>query len=122
MFPADPRFIALRDWLPGQALRGTQGAQYHLRERVGEGANGWVFRASWDEPGGYEVIVKVLRPDVVTTESFARFEREAQVLRMLGQATRPNPHVVRFFDHATARVPAPPGAIRRISRSRSSST
>jgi serine/threonine protein kinase len=109
MQPTDPRLLALRDWLPGQVLRGTGGAQYHLRERVGEGGQGWVFRASWDEPEGYAVIVKVLRPDVVTPESFARFEREAQVLRMLGQATRPNPHVVRFFDHATARLCSPSG-------------
>jgi serine/threonine protein kinase len=105
--PGDPRLLALRDWLPGQMLQGTGTTQYHLRERVGEGEQGWVFRASWDEPGGYEVVVKVLRPDVVTPESFARFAREAQVLRMLGRATRPNPHVVRFFDHATARVSAP---------------
>jgi serine/threonine-protein kinase len=106
---ADPRLLALRDWLPGQVLRGTHGAQYHLRERLGEGGQGWVFRASWDEPGGYSVVVKVMRPDAVTSESFARFEREAHVLRMLGQAVRPNPHVVRFFDHATARLSGPSG-------------
>src|SRR5579864_8931775 len=105
----DPRLLALRDWLPGQVLLGTHGAQYHLRERVGEGGQGWVFSASWDEPGGYAVIVKVMRPDAVTPESFRRFEREAQVLRMLGQAARPNPHVVRFFDHATARIAGPSG-------------
>ncbi|HXN31641.1 MAG TPA: protein kinase [Polyangiaceae bacterium] len=107
MQPLDPRLVALRDWLPGQVLRGTGGGQYHLRERVGEGGQGWVFSASWDDPGGYVVIVKVLRPDAVTPESLVRFEREAQVLRMLGQATRPNPHVVRFFDHATARLCPP---------------
>src|SRR5579864_9833499 len=109
MQPTDPRLLALRDWLPGQIFSGTRGAQYHLRERVGEGGQGWVFSASWDEPGGYAVIVKVMRPDAVTPESFRRFEREAQVLRMLGQAARPNPHVVRFFDHATAVVPSPSG-------------
>jgi serine/threonine-protein kinase len=111
MVALDPRLVALRDWLPGQVLRGTRGAQYHLRERVGEGGQGWVFSASWDEPGGYAVIVKVLRPDAVTPEAFQRFEREAQVLRMLGQAARPNPHVVRFFDHATAQLNAPSGPI-----------
>ena len=105
----DPRLLTLRDWLPGQVLLGTRGGQYHLRERVGEGGQGWVFAASWDEPGGYLVIVKVLRPDAVTPESLGRFEREAQVLRMLGQASRPNPHVVRFFDHATARLSPPWG-------------
>ena len=36
---------------------------YHLRERIGEGGQGWVFKANWDEPGGLVVIVKVLRPD-----------------------------------------------------------
>jgi eukaryotic-like serine/threonine-protein kinase len=109
MLPFDPRLLALRDWLPGQVLRGTRGAQYHLRERVGEGGQGWVFSASWDEPGGYAVIVKVLRPDAVAPESFRRFEREALVLRMLGQAARPNPHVVRFFDHAIAHLSGPLG-------------
>jgi serine/threonine-protein kinase len=101
----DPRLLALRDWLRGQVLLGTQGARYHLRERIGEGGQGWVFSAAWDEPGGYVVIVKVLRPDAVTAETLARFQREAQVLRLLGQATRPNPHIVRYFDHATARLP-----------------
>ncbi len=101
----DPRLLALRDWLPGQMLLGTQGARYHLRERIGEGGQGWVFGASWDEPGGYAVIVKVLRPDAVNAEALTRFQREAQVLRMLGQSGRPNPHIVRYFDHATARLP-----------------
>jgi len=109
MLPYDPRLVALRDSLPGQVLVGTRGARYHVLERIGEGGQGWVFRGSWDEPGGYAVVVKVLRPDVATPESLARFEREAQVLRMLGQAAPPNPHVVRFFDHATARLPAAAG-------------
>ncbi|MGH7298302.1 MAG: protein kinase domain-containing protein, partial [Polyangiaceae bacterium] len=67
------------------------------------------FTAAWDEPGGYLVIVKVLRPDAATPESMSRFQREAQVLRMLGQATRPNPHIVRFFDHGTTTLPSPAG-------------
>jgi len=109
MQPVDPRLLALRDLLPGRVLEGTRGARFHVGERIGEGGQGWVFRAGWDEPGGYAVVVKVLRPDAVTPESLARFEREAQVLRMLGQAGRPNPHIVRFFDHATARLAAPGG-------------
>jgi serine/threonine-protein kinase len=109
MHSGDPRLIALRDSLPGQVLQGTRGARFHLRERIGEGGQGWVFTAAWDEPEGYLVIVKVLRPDALTPESLARFEREAQVLRMLGQAARPNPHIVRFFDHATAALPSPAG-------------
>jgi serine/threonine-protein kinase len=105
----DPRLLALRDLLPGRVLEGTRGARYHVRERIGEGGQGWVYTAAWDEPGGFLVIVKLLRPDAVTVEALARFEREAQVLRMLGQAARPNPHIVRFFDHASARLPAPLG-------------
>ncbi|HEY8039532.1 MAG TPA: serine/threonine-protein kinase [Polyangiaceae bacterium] len=109
MHPIDPRLLALRDLLPGRVFEGTRGARFHLKERIGEGGQGWVFTAAWDEPDGYIVIVKVLRPDAVSPESLSRFEREAQVLRMLGQAARPNPHIVRFFDHASARVPSPGG-------------
>ncbi|HEX8795659.1 MAG TPA: serine/threonine-protein kinase [Polyangiaceae bacterium] len=109
MQPVDPRLLALRDLLPGRVLEGTRGARYHVRERIGEGGQGWVYTAAWDEPGGFLVIVKLLRPDAVTPEALSRFEREAQVLRMLGQAARPNPHIVRFFDHASARLPSPHG-------------
>lgn len=109
MQPVDPRALAMRDLLPGRVLEGTRGARYHVRERIGEGGQGWVYTAAWDEPGGFLVIVKLLRPDAVTPESLSRFEREAQVLQMLGQAARPNPHIVRFFDHASARLPSPHG-------------
>lgn len=110
MQPLDVRSAALRDLLPGRVLEGTQGTRYHVHECIGEGGQGWVFAASWNEVGGYRVIVKVLRPSAVTSEALARFEREAQVLRMLGQAARPNPHIVRFFDHATARFPLATGS------------
>jgi serine/threonine protein kinase len=105
----DPRLLALRDLLRGQVLQGTGGGRFHLRERIGEGGQGWVFTAAWDKPDGYLVIVKVLRPDAVTPESLTRFEREAQVLRLLGQAAQPNPHIVRFYDHARAVLPSPAG-------------
>jgi serine/threonine-protein kinase len=108
MQPADPRLLSLRDVLTGQVLRGSGNVAYHLRDRIGEGGQGWVFTANWDEPGGALVIVKVLRPDAVTREALRRFEREAQVLQMLAQSPRPNPHIVRFFDHASAEI-RPPG-------------
>ncbi len=106
----DPRLLTLRDLLPGRVLQGTRGARYHVKERIGEGGQGWVFTASWDEPDGFLVIVKVLRPDSVNPEALARFDREAQVLRMLGQASRPNPHIVRYFDHASTQLPSPFGS------------
>jgi serine/threonine-protein kinase len=107
--PADPRLVPLRDSLAGRVLRGSAGVTYHLRECIGEGGQGWVFRANWDDPSGHVVIVKVLRPDVVATEALRRFQREADVLRMLSTQGRPNPYIVRFFDHAIAQVPSPYG-------------
>jgi len=107
LFGQDPRLVALRDSLPGRVLRGSGRVQYHLRERIGEGGQGWVFTANWDEPGGFTVIVKVLRPDAVNTDTLRRFQREADVLRMLSQQGQPNPYIVRFFDHATAVLTAP---------------
>ena len=106
----DPRLLPLRDSLAGRVLRGSGDISYHLRECIGEGGQGWVFRANWDDPSGHVVIVKVLRPDVVGTETLKRFKREADVLRMLSTQGRPNPYIVRFYDHAVAQVPSPYGA------------
>jgi serine/threonine-protein kinase len=111
MIPAqDPRLVPLRDSLVGTVLRGASNIAYYLRECIGEGGQGWVFRANWDDPSGHVVIVKVLRPDVVATEALRRFQREAEVLRMLSTQGRPNPYIVRFYDHAIAQVPGPYGA------------
>ncbi len=111
MTPApDPRLVPLRDSLAGQVLKGSGDISYHLRECIGEGGQGWVFRANWDDPSGHVVIVKVLRPDVVGAEALRRFQREAEVLRMLSTQGRPNPYIVRFYDHAVAQVPSPYGA------------
>lgn len=109
MTQLDPRHAALRDSLHGQVLRGTHGVDYHLRQCIGEGGQGWVFSANWDEPGGFIVIVKVLRPDAVSPDALRRFQREAEVLRLLSQGPVPNPHIVRFFDHAIAKMPSPVG-------------
>jgi serine/threonine protein kinase len=102
--------VPLRDSLAGRVLRGSGDVTYHLRECIGEGGQGWVFRANWDDPSGHVVIVKVLRPDVVGVETLKRFKREADVLRMLSTQGRPNPYIVRFYDHAVAHVPSPYGA------------
>jgi serine/threonine-protein kinase len=102
--------MPLRDSLAGRVLRGTGDVTYHLRECIGEGGQGWVFRANWDDPTGHVVIVKVLRPDVVGPETLKRFKREADVLRMLSTQGRPNPYIVRFYDHAIAEIPSPYGA------------
>ncbi len=109
MLGTDARLLELRDRLSGQVLRGTGGVQYFLRDLIGEGGQGWVFRANWDEPDGFGVIVKVLRPDAVSSDALARFQREADVLRLLSQQARPNPYIVRFFDHAIANMASPIG-------------
>jgi serine/threonine-protein kinase len=101
----DDPLRALSDALLGQVLPGNDGRSYPLRARLGEGGQGWVFRATWN--GGVDVVVKVLRPDATTTESLGRFQREAEVLRMLSQQPSPNPHIVRFLDHAYATVEVP---------------
>ena len=106
---ADPRLIALRDRLTGLVLRGSSGVAYHIRERIGEGAQGWVFTANWDEPGGFVVIVKILRPDAITSDALTRFQTEAEVLQRLSQGPRPNPYIVRFYDHAVANMRSPIG-------------
>jgi serine/threonine protein kinase len=113
MQPANQAHIALRDALVGKVLRGSGGVSYYLRERIGEGGQGWVFKANWDEPTGLVVIVKVLRPDAVHSESLPRFQREAEVLRLLSQQPQPNPHIVRFYDHAVAHF-ARPGSGDRV--------
>jgi len=105
----DPRLVPLRDSLAGRVVRGSGDVSYYLRECIGEGGQGWVFRANWDDPSGHVVIVKVLRPDIVATEALRRFQREAEVLRMLSTQGRPNPYIVRFYDHAVAQVPSPYG-------------
>ncbi len=101
----DQRLTSLRDALPGQTLAGSGGRRYPLGRRLGEGGQGWIFRATWN--GSVDVIVKVLRPDVVTKDALARFEREAAVLRTMSQQSAPNPHVVRYYDHATATLTVP---------------
>jgi serine/threonine protein kinase len=110
MQPVDRRLLPLRDALVGQVLRGSGGTSYHIRERIGEGGQGWVFKANWDEPGGIVVIVKVLRPDALQGDSLPRFRREAEVLRLLSTQARPNPYIVRYFDHAIAQIRTATGA------------
>ena len=78
---------------------GTSGIQYHLRELLGEGGQGWVYKANYDDPDGFWMVVKMLRPEGIDADALKRFEREAEVLRMLGSAPNPNPNIVRFYDY-----------------------
>lgn len=105
----DSTLLALRDQLIGTTLVGTSGVPFHLRELLGEGGQGWVYKANYDEPDGMWVVVKMLRPDSVNDETMIRFRREAEVLRMLGAQATPTPNVVRFYDHGSTTVDAGAG-------------
>jgi serine/threonine-protein kinase len=109
MHPSDPRVAQLRDRLAGTVLRGTDGIRFHLREVIGEGGQGWIFKGNYDEPDGMPIVIKILRPDSVTEDTLRRFQREAEVLRRLGGQANPNPNLVRFYDHGVARL-TPPNA------------
>jgi len=103
----DSGWAALRDSLVGGSLTGTAGVRFHLRELLGEGGQGWVYKANYDEPDGMWIVVKMLRPDSVTQETLVRFRREAEVLRFIGAQPAPSPNVVRFYDHGVASLRVP---------------
>ena len=78
---------ALRSF--GRAVRG-----YELREQVGGGDFGVVYRA-YQPSVGREVAIKVIRPELVNQAPFVRgFEAEAQLVAQLE-----HPHVVALYDY-----------------------
>ncbi len=73
----------------GRAIRG-----YELRERLGEGAHGVVYRA-YQAAIGREVAIKVIRPEHANRAEFVkRFEAEAQFVAQLE-----HPHIVSLYDY-----------------------
>lgn len=73
----------------GLAVRG-----YELREKIGEGAFGEVYRA-YQPAIGREVAVKVIRKDLANDVDFIRrFEAEAQLVARLE-----HPHIVPLYDY-----------------------
>ncbi|MEO5576599.1 MAG: BTAD domain-containing putative transcriptional regulator, partial [Gaiellaceae bacterium] len=94
--PAD--FPPLRiDRLPPAIPRGAFGRSvrgYELREQVGSGDLGVVYRA-YQPSVGREVAIKVIRPELVNEPSFVRgFEAEAQLVAQLE-----HPHLVPLHDY-----------------------
>jgi WD40 repeat protein len=94
--PAD--FPPLRiDRLPPPILPGAFGRSvrgYELRERVGGGDLGVVYRA-YQPSVGREVAIKAIRPELVNQPSFVRgFEAEAQLVAQLE-----HPHLVPLYDY-----------------------
>ena len=73
----------------GDVIRG-----YELRQPLGEGDFGLVYRA-YQPTVGREVAVKVIRPEYANQAAFVRrFEREAQLVAQLE-----HPHIVPLFDY-----------------------
>jgi WD40 repeat protein/DNA-binding SARP family transcriptional activator len=73
----------------GRSVRG-----YELREQVGSGDLGVVYRA-YQPSVGREVAIKVIRPELVNQPSFVRgFEAEAQLVAQLE-----HPHLVPLYDY-----------------------
>jgi WD40 repeat protein len=73
----------------GRSVRG-----YELREQVGAGDFGIVYRA-YQPSVGREVAVKVIRPDLVNQPAFVRdFESEARLVAQLE-----HPHLVPLYDY-----------------------
>jgi serine/threonine protein kinase len=105
----EARLRQLSDLLTQASIEGASGLCYYPMQLLGEGGQGWVYRAGYDEPDGPSVVVKILRPDVVNEEALTRFLREADVLRKLGQTQAPSPSVVRFYDHGICRYTMPDG-------------
>lgn len=91
--------LELRDALLGSVIESPARVRYHLREVIGEGGQGWVYKANYGEPDGFWVVVKVLRPECVHSDALRRFEREAEVLRRLARVPAPNANIVRFYDY-----------------------
>jgi WD40 repeat protein/DNA-binding SARP family transcriptional activator len=74
---------------PGRAIRG-----YELRERVGNGRLGMVYRA-YQPAMGREVALEVIRPELAASAEFARrFEADAARIARLE-----HPHIVPFYDY-----------------------
>ncbi|MFN3216508.1 MAG: extracellular solute-binding protein [Acidimicrobiales bacterium] len=73
----------------GLTIRG-----YELRDALGEGAYGIVYRA-YQPAVGREVAIKVIRPELADDPDFIRrFETEAQVV-----ASLEHPHIVPLYDY-----------------------
>ncbi|MEC9373776.1 MAG: protein kinase, partial [Planctomycetota bacterium] len=88
-------FAQLSDSFSGAAgpQPGDVIGRYTLRERLGAGGMGEVWRAEQTEPITREVALKLIKPGMDTREVVARFMTERQTLALLD-----HPNIARVFD------------------------
>jgi non-specific serine/threonine protein kinase/serine/threonine-protein kinase len=80
--------------LSGQVL-----GAYHVKERLGEGGTGIVYRAEQEEPIRRELALKCVKPGMDTREVLTRFAAERQTLALMN-----HPGIAKVIDAgATAR-------------------
>jgi serine/threonine protein kinase/WD40 repeat protein len=79
--------------VPSAEQPGDRMGNYTLREKLGEGGCGVVWRATQEAPVRREVALKVIKLGMDTKEVIARFEAERQAL-----ARMEHPHIARVFE------------------------
>lgn len=73
---------------PGSAI-----GNYKLRELIGEGGFGMIYRADQLQPVRRPVAIKIIKPGMDSREVLARFESERQALAMMD-----HPHIAQVLD------------------------
>lgn len=84
---------ALTRWLD---RAGTRIGNYTIREQLGEGGMGIVWKAEQSEPVRREVALKLLRPGTESRQVLARFETERRALERME-----HPNIARVLDAGT---------------------
>ncbi|MEM9656797.1 MAG: serine/threonine-protein kinase, partial [Planctomycetota bacterium] len=88
--------------LPDEVKVGARVGVYKLLQKIGEGGMGTVYMAEQTSPITRRVAVKIIKPDMVTDQTLARFEAERQALAMMD-----HPSIARVLDAGATASGAP---------------
>jgi serine/threonine protein kinase len=78
---------------PVTELPGSVIGPYRLLQRIGQGGMGFVYLAEQEQPVRRKVALKVIKPDLDTTQVIGRFEAERQALALMD-----HPNIARVLD------------------------
>jgi hypothetical protein len=92
---ADESAVSRGAFVPGQVI----GGRYALREVLGEGGMGTVFRAQQTEPVERLVALKLIKIGMDSRAVLARFEAERQALALMD-----HPNIAHIFDGGTTQA------------------